>query len=193
MYIQSLEAPTLKSIPMHPKDKISLHLKQNIVYKWSCPEESCSQFYIGESSRCLENKSERHSSHVTHTIYIRGESDHHPHANISHFKVINQDSKQVAREAREAIHIMINNPALNHNRVKMFIPEIFNSLLGADRPSNGSLQVADPNFPLCHSHLIIASNRFSRAVCKLTQLGTFLSPIGKCQVLLNFCSNSIRC
>ena len=31
-------------------------------------------------------------------------------------------------EAREAIHITIKNPALNHNMEKMYIPEIFNNL-----------------------------------------------------------------
>ena len=30
---------TPKSILMYPKDKIPLHLKQNIVYKLSCPEK----------------------------------------------------------------------------------------------------------------------------------------------------------
>ena len=49
-------------------------------------------------------------------------SNNHPKANISHFKIINQDSKQVAREAREAIHIRINNPALNCNMGKSVHP-----------------------------------------------------------------------
>ena len=44
---------------MHPEDK-PLHLTQNIVYKWSCPEESCSQSYNGESGRCLENTLKEH-------------------------------------------------------------------------------------------------------------------------------------
>ena len=45
----------LKSILMHTKDKIPSKIKQNIVYKWSCPEDICNLSYIGESSRCLEN------------------------------------------------------------------------------------------------------------------------------------------
>ena len=65
---------TLKSIIMHPKDKIPLYLNQNIVYKWSCPEEHYSQSYIGESSRYLENRVKEHSSHVTNAIYICSES-----------------------------------------------------------------------------------------------------------------------
>ena len=44
----------LKSILMHLKDKSPRHLKQNILHKLSCPKESWSHSYTGESSRCLE-------------------------------------------------------------------------------------------------------------------------------------------
>ena len=47
-----------------------------------------------------------------------------------------QDSKQVAREP---IHISINSLALNDRTGKMHIPEMFNSLLGADRSSDGQI------------------------------------------------------
>ena len=63
----------------------------------SCPEESCSQSYI--SSQCLENRVKGHSSHVTIAVYIHCESNNHHQANISYVKAIDQDSKQVAREA----------------------------------------------------------------------------------------------
>ena len=60
---------SLKSILMHPKDKLPSQLKQNVVYKWSCPEENSSLSYIGESSRCLENAVKEHKSHVTSAVY----------------------------------------------------------------------------------------------------------------------------
>ena len=82
--------------------------------------------------------------------------------NISHFKVIDQDSKQVAREA---IHIKINNPVHNCNKGKMYIPEIFNSLLGADRLSDRLVQVVGPDLPQGHIHLTIPISRFARALC----------------------------
>ena len=44
---------------------------------------------------------------------------------------------------REVIHVRINNPALNCNAAKMYIPEIFNHLLGADRSTSESNQVVD--------------------------------------------------
>ena len=153
---------------MHPKDKIPLHLKENMVYRWTCPEESCHQSYICESIRYLENVVKEHSSHITSVIYFHGESNNYPHDNISHFKLIDQDRKQVAREARKAIHIRINNLALSHNRGKLYIPWMYNNLLGADRPSYLSVQMAEPALQQGHTHLTIPSNRFSRTVCLAT-------------------------
>ena len=40
---------------------------------------------------------------INHSI-----SNIHPKANISHFKIKDQDSKHIAREAREPIHTRIN-------------------------------------------------------------------------------------
>ena len=54
----------------------------------------------------------------------------HPKADISQFTIIDQDRMQVSREAREAIHIRKNNPALNYNIGKMNIPKICNQILG---------------------------------------------------------------
>ena len=102
---------------MYPKDKITSQLKQSIVYKWFCPEENCNHSYIGEFSRCLENRIKEHNSHITSAIYQHSVSNNHPRANIFHFKILDQDSKQVAREAREAIHIRIDNhPQLKHRK-----------------------------------------------------------------------------
>ena len=57
-------------------------------------------------------------SHVSCAIYQNTVFNNHPKTNISHFKIIDQDTKQVARETREAIHIRITNPALNYNMGK---------------------------------------------------------------------------
>ena len=132
---------------------------------------------------------------MTSAMYIYSKSTNYPHANIPHFKVIDQDNKQIAIEAGEAFNIRINNTALNQNTVQMYIPEILSILLGAARPSDGSVQMADPDLPQGHIHLTISINRFSRVaylvnevawVSQHTQLVTFISPIGNCQILLNF-------
>ena len=43
---------------MHPKDKIPLHLEQNTVYKWFCPEENFFLSYV-ENSAVFVEKSKR--------------------------------------------------------------------------------------------------------------------------------------
>ena len=96
---------------MHPKDKINPHLYQDLVYQRTCPEETCNSSYIGESSRYLENRIKEHHTSTTSAIYQHNSTYNTHKADISHFKIIDQDSKQVSMEAREAIHIRGTNPA----------------------------------------------------------------------------------
>ena len=98
----SMQAPM--AITYVSKGKIPLHLKQNIVHKWVYGEERCSKFYIGESSRCLPNRVNLHSSHVTSAIYMHIESNNHSNANISNLNVDDEDSRQVAKQARTHPH-----------------------------------------------------------------------------------------
>ena len=136
------------------------------------------------------NRIKEHNSHVTSTFHKYSVINIHPWSSISHFKIIDKDSKQFAREAREAIHIRINNPALNCNTGKMCIQEIFNHLLGANGSTNDSNKVVDSDLSQGHTHLTLQSSRFSREVCLtnlitwallLTKLGSF--PVISCQVL----------
>ena len=55
--------------------------------------------------------------------------------NVDQFKVIDQEKSQIAREAKEAIHIQKLDPELNRNVGKMVIPHVFDSLLGI-KPKN---------------------------------------------------------
>ena len=156
------EANTLKHIFMNPKDKIPSWLKQNIVYKWSCLEQNCNLSDIEESRRCLQNRI-KENSHITSEIYQHSISNNHLRANIYHFKIIDQDSKKVARD--NTLHIRINNPTLNCNTREMYIPEILNNLLWADGSTNAFNQIVDLHLVQGHTHSIVPSNRFARAVC----------------------------
>ena len=79
------------------------------MYNWSFPEENCNNSYTRESSKCWEKRVKENNVQVTNAIYKHCVTNNHPIANIS-FKIIDQDSKQDAKEAREAMHIRINNP-----------------------------------------------------------------------------------
>ena len=60
---------------------------------------------------------------MTSAIIQHNSTHNHSKVDITQFKIIDQDRKQVSREAREAIHTRRNNPALNHNIGKMNIPK----------------------------------------------------------------------
>ena len=148
---------TLKTLLMPLKDKIPTHLCQDVVHQWTCPTENCSSTYLVESSRCLESRVKEHSTLSTSTIFQHNTTCNHPKADISQFKTLDQDSKQVSGEAREAIHIRRNNHALNHNIDKMNIPKIFNQILNTDINSSAEDSNSQPH------HLANSSNRATRA------------------------------
>ena len=152
---------TLKSLLMYPKDKIPSQLHQDLVYQWTCPEETCSSSFIAESSRCLDNRVKEHYTSISSTIYQHSSIHNHPKADISQFKIIDQDNKQSFREDREAIHIRRSNPALHHNLGKMYIPNIFNLLLGTTNKLSAEISTR-PNILL--NPPTISSTRFTRAV-----------------------------
>ena len=70
------------------------------------------------------------STSSTSTIFQHCTTQNHPKANISQFKIIDQDRKQVSIETKEAKHGRRNNPALIWNIGKLNILKIFNQILG---------------------------------------------------------------
>ena len=124
---------------MHPKDKIPHHLHKDVVYQCICPAGTCNSSYIEESSRCLENGIREHNTSTISAIYQHSSPYNHPKADISHFKIIDQDNKQVSSETQETIHIRRTNPALSCNVGKMYIPHIFNHLLGTINRSSADI------------------------------------------------------
>ena len=136
---------------MHPKDKIPTQLWQDFTYQWTCTNANCNSYYIEEWSRCLESRVKEHNTSSTSAIFQHCTTHNHPKANISQLKIIDEDRKQVSREAREAIHIRRNNPTLSCNIGKLNIPKIFNQLLGtthntsADVSTNSNAQ-RNPSF-----------------------------------------------
>ena len=105
----------LKTLLMHPKEKIPTQLCQDVVYQWTCANENFNSSYTGESRRCLESRVKEHSISSISTIIQHCTTLNHPKANISQFKIIEQDRKHVSRDAREAIHIRRNNLAFTQN------------------------------------------------------------------------------
>ena len=135
---------TLKSILMHPKDRISNDQKKDLVYHWECKADGCTSSYIGETSRALGERVKEHSKATTSAILKHCKDFHHPLPSIDDFNIIDKEPSQVTREAKEAIHIRRLDPSLNRNIGKMSIPQCFDNLLGAKpkHPRVGELSAA---------------------------------------------------
>ena len=154
---------TIKSMLMHPKDKINPLLKKDIVYQWSCTNPSCKSSYIGETCRSLRECVKEHSKEGTNsTIYQHCITKGHPLPKVDQFKVIDQEKSQIAREAEEAIHIRKVDPELNRNVGKMVIPHIFDSILGI-KPRNPRISL-----------LLSQKNRSEDTDRVLTQFHSFI-------------------
>ena len=91
---------------MYPKDKVDPSLKKDIIYQWSCTKPNCKSSYNGETSRSLCEWVKEHSKEWSNSaIYPHCSTKGHLPPKVDQFKVIDQEKSQIAREAKEAIHI----------------------------------------------------------------------------------------
>ena len=89
---------TIKSMLMHPKDKINPSLKKNIVCQWSCTDPACKSSYIQETCRSLGEHVKEHSKEGTNSpIYQHCINKGHPLPKVDQFKVIDQETHQKVR------------------------------------------------------------------------------------------------
>ena len=86
---------TLKSMLIHPKDKISADQKKDVVYHWECQADGCNSSYIGKISRALRERVKEHSKSTTSAILKHCTDFHHPLPSISHFSTIDKDPSQI--------------------------------------------------------------------------------------------------
>ena len=83
---------TIKSMLMHPKDKVDPSLKKDIVYQWSCTKPGCKSSYIGEMPKSLCEYVKEHSKEGSNSaMYQHCYTKDHPLPNIDQFKVIDQE------------------------------------------------------------------------------------------------------
>ena len=138
---------TLKSLLMHPKDKISTDQKKDIVYHLECQADGCNSSYIRETSRALGKRVKEHPKSTTSAILKHCKDFHHPLPSINNFSIIDKDPSQITWDAKEAIHIRRLDPNLNWNIGKMSIPHCFDPLIST-KPKHswlGALSQASPH------------------------------------------------
>ena len=107
---------SIKSMLIHPKDKVNPTHKKDVVCQWSCTKPNCKSSYNGDhvKEHCKEGSNS--------AIYQHCSTKGHPFPNVDQFKIIDQEKSQIAREEKEAIHIQKLDPELNRNVGKMIIP-----------------------------------------------------------------------
>ena len=59
---------TLKSMLMHPKDRISIDQQKDIVYHWECQADGCKSAYVSETSSALGEQVKEHCKSSTSAI-----------------------------------------------------------------------------------------------------------------------------
>ena len=86
---------TLKSLVMHPKDKVSNEQKKDIVYHWECQADGCNSSYVGEMAMALGERVKEHSKSSTSAILKHCMDHQHPLPSINNFTIIDKESSQV--------------------------------------------------------------------------------------------------
>ena len=94
LYMSSSKEPTPLNLSICTLTINSITTKNNRL-QMVLPSKKCNLYCIGESSWCLENRVKERKSHVMSAIYKHSISNNNPWANISHFNIIDQDSKQL--------------------------------------------------------------------------------------------------
>ena len=92
----------LKSLLMHPKDKVAIDQKKDLVYHWQYQADGCRSSYVGETSG---ERAKEHAKSTTSAIDKHCTDFHHPLPSVTNFAIIDKDPSQVTQEAKEAIHI----------------------------------------------------------------------------------------
>ena len=85
----------LKSLLMHPKDKISIDQKKDLVYHWQCQADGCKSSYVGETSHSLGERAKKHAKSTTSAIHKHCTDFHHPLPSVTNFAIIDKDPSQV--------------------------------------------------------------------------------------------------
>ena len=126
-------------------------------------DPSSKSSYIGETCRSLRERVKECSKEETNSaIYQHCITKGHPLPKIDQVKVLDHEKSQIAREAKEAIHITKADPEPNRNVGKMVIPHIFDSILGI-KPRNP-----------CISLLLSQKNRSEDTERALTQFHSYI-------------------
>ena len=114
---------------MLPKDKEEMKKQSNIIYWYKCGRTECDDEYTGESVRTFEERYKEHLK-APSPIYENDNTTGHK-TSVENFKIIGREGHGIPRTIKEAIYIGVNNPTLNRNVGKYYLPHIWDKVLFA--------------------------------------------------------------
>ena len=137
---------TIRSLVVHPKDKLKPDQKAGVVYQIPC--QQCDKSYIGETGRMLKERISEHErdvrlnskSQFTRSQRKQSEGELNKSAITDHcnrqnhtiawdkIKVVNQESNTTARRIKEAITIKRTNN-MNRDEGTHYLSPIYHSII----------------------------------------------------------------
>ena len=118
---------TIKSLMMTPKDKDHISKNSGIIYRFKCNRVECDDEYIGESSRTFGERF-KECFKAPPPIYDHYNITGHE-TSIENFSIVGREDQNLIRAIKEAIYIRVNNPSLNRNIGKYYLPHIWDEVL----------------------------------------------------------------
>ena len=109
------------------------------IYWYQCGDLGCDDEYIGETSRTFGERYKEHLK-VPSPIHHHSNQTGHPTSHIN-FQIIGREGHNLARNIKESIFIRVNNPTLNNNIGKLYLPYIWDRVLLSTQDLNLKRQV----------------------------------------------------
>ena len=112
---------------MASKDKDPKLTKSGIIYRYRCPNVTCTKQYIGESGRSLGDRYREHLK-APLPIHLHTSTTGHPVSPVC-FTIIDREVQGFTRNIKEALYIKVNDPSLNRNLGKFLLPQVWDQIL----------------------------------------------------------------
>ena len=118
---------TIKDELVAPKDKDHITKKSGVIYRYSCDMLECDEEYIGETARTF---GERFKEHLKAPSPIYDHSNITGHSTtINNFSIVGREEHGLSRLIKESMYIRDNNPSLNKNIGKYYLPHVWDEVL----------------------------------------------------------------
>ena len=118
---------TIKNLLMAPKDIDPMKKKSGVIYSYKCGRVEFDEEYIGESSRTFGERFKEHQKAPSPILNHFNTTGHS--RSVENFNIVGREEQNLKRAIKEALYIRVNNPSLNRNVGKYYLPHIWDEVL----------------------------------------------------------------